>query len=288
MNRNPGDIRTNGEVRELTPHLSRKLCLICQCRLTVHQEVRGGVCDRLECHRKRMVEIETQRLREEAAALERTAAEHCAKIAPLLGIADAASLRVTVIPYFHRKVVKLSRRRRSEFRTHVANVLREAFEGKFDPAAVTNLKIELMSHARESSDEPALGSACAVCTGFCCRNGGTHAYLDVAVIRSYMARHPGMRLGAVLKAYMSNLPDATYDGSCVYHGSSGCGLPREMRASECNDYFCDGLASLRKDIAEEGPKTVFLAVAEGQKIMDAAVIEPDGKTVRMRASREER
>jgi hypothetical protein len=281
MNRIPSDLLTKNAARGPMPVLSQKLCVICRRALTVHQEARGRICDDRECRRRMAVEMDIQRRRNEAEALRQAVMECRDAIAPLAGVADADALRMAIIPYFQWGIAKLPRKRRAEFRAHLAGVIREALKGEFDAAAVTNLKIELMSHAQAPSSEPALAASCAVCTGFCCRNGGAHAYLDIAVVRSYMARHPGMRPGQILRAYLRQLPVATHEGSCVYHGASGCGLPRDMRSSECNEYFCEGLASLRTEIASEGPKTVFLAAAEGGKILKAAVIEPDGATTRV-------
>jgi hypothetical protein len=282
MNRASGDVRAEGTVRDSMSYLSREVCAICQCRLTVHQQARGGICDDPECRRRKAVACDLQRRQEKAAAVRRMAVKYCDEMSPRLGVGDPASLRLAIIPYYNQPVVKLSRKRRAEFRTHLAGLLRQAFDGKFDSAAVADLEAELRHHAQAQSDDPAIGAACTVCTGFCCREGGTRAYLEVGVIRSYMARHPGMRLREVAKAYLSKLPDATSKGSCVYHGPRGCGLPREMRSSLCNTHYCGGMKDLRNEIASEGPKTVLLVAADEEgEFLKSAVIEPDGKTMRL-------
>lgn len=281
MNRSFGGHRAEGAVRKPVSFLSRKGCAICQRMLTVHQEVRGGICDDPECRKRQAVASDLRRQKEKAAAVWAMALSYRDQVAPRIGVGDPASLRLAVIPFYNQPVVKLPRKRRAEFRAHLAGVLRQAFEGQFDSKAVTDLEAELRHHAQAHSDEPAIGAACAVCTGFCCRVGGTRAYLDVGAIRSYMARHPGMRFREVLKEYLSKLPDATCKGSCVYHGPKGCSLPRAMRSSVCNAYYCGGLTDLRNEIASEGPKTVLLVAAEERKLLKSAMIEPDGKTVRL-------
>jgi hypothetical protein len=281
MKRLSGDLRGGAIPNDPAIHFSRNGCAICQCRLSVHQEARGGICDNPECRRKNAAAIGLRRQQEEAAALRLMAVSYRDEVSPRLGLVAPASLRLAIIPYYHQPIEKLSRTRRVEFRAHLAGAVRQAFGAKFDSAAVSDLVEELRPHAQAQVDGPAVGAACAVCTGFCCRGGGTRAYLSVAVIRSYIARHPGMQFREVLKAYLSRLPDATYRGSCVYHGSDGCGLSREMRSSVCNTYYCDGMQELRSEIAAEGPKTVLLLAAEGRQLLKSAAIKPDGETARL-------
>jgi hypothetical protein len=233
------------------------------------------------------VAFDLRRQQEKAADVKRVALKYRDEVSVRLGADDPASLRISIIPNYHQPVVELPRKRRAEFRAHLTAVLARAFEGKFDAADVADLEAELWHHTQSESDIPAVGAACAVCTGFCCREGGTRAYLDVGVIRSYMARHPGMRLREVLRAYLEKLPNATFNGSCVYHGPGGCGLPREMRSSVCNTYYCDGMKGLRNEIASEGPKTVLLLAVEDREVLKSAVIEPDGTTVGLAGPREE-
>jgi hypothetical protein len=264
--------------------LSRNICAICQCRLTVHQEARGGVCDRLACRSRKAAEIDARRRQVKAAdaeAARQLAVEYYDKMKPRLGVADPASLRLVIIPDYDQPVVKLPRKRRAQFRARLADVIQETSEEKMSPEVMIALAEDLRIRAQERPSDPAVAASCAVCTGCCCREGGTSAYLDRAAIRSYMARHPGMRFREVLKAYLSKLPSATFKGSCVYHGPTGCALPREMRASICGTYYCDGMKTLRKEIASEGPKTTLLVSTEKGKLFKAAVIEPDGKTMRL-------
>jgi hypothetical protein len=288
MNPLSAQLRDGGATGNPALHLSPKNCAICQRGLTVHQEARGVVCDDPECRRKSAVALDVRRRQEKAAAVKEAALKYRGEISLRLGVGDPVSLRLAIIPYYHQPVVKLSRQRRGEFRAHLAVVLQQAFAGKFDVAAVADLEAELWHHAQAESEAPVVGAACAVCTGFCCRGGGTRAYLDLGAVRSFMARHPGMRLREVLRAYLGKLPDATHQGSCVYHGPRGCGLPREMRSSVCNTFYCDGVKGLRNEIAAEGPKSVLLLAADEGEFLKSAVIEPDGKTADLMNPREEK
>ena len=46
---------------------------------------------------------------------------------------------------------------------------------------------------------------------------------------------------AMAREFLRHLPRVSYSGSCVYHGRTGCGLPREMRAAICNRFYCGSL-----------------------------------------------
>ena len=278
MNRISEPIRDENTRRGPAAHSSRKVCEICRCRLTVHQEVRGGICDDPKCRGRKAVEFDARR-RQQRTAVRQMALKYRDETASRLGIGDPASLRLAVIPFYHQPVVQLSGKSRAEFKAHLVRVLRKALDGKSDSASEEDLEAELRQHAQAPFDAPAVGASCAVCTGFCCREGGTRAYLGVIALRSYMARHPGMRIREILHAYLSKLPDATCKGSCVYHGPRGCGLPREMRSSVCNNYYCGGMQGLQNEIASEGPGTVLLAALEEGRILKSAIVESDGKTI---------
>ena len=288
MNHKLQDIRAEGGEGEPLRCFSRKVCEICQCRLTVHQEARGGVCDRAPCRARQAAESDARRRQASAAEAEavRVVTEkYREEVAGRIGTADSASLRLVVIPFYDQPVVKLARRRRAQFRAHLARVIREALQEETGAGDTIAMDEERRPPAHQEFDEPSVGASCAVCAGSCCRAGGTHAYLDRAAIRASMARHPGMAFRDVLKAYLSKLPDATFKGSCVYHGSNGCGLPREMRSSVCNTFYCDGMKKLRTDIVSDGPKTALLVAVEHAKISKSAIIEPDGGVVRLPESR---
>ena len=291
MNHKLQEIRTEGGVEPLR-FFSRKVkvCEVCQCRLTVHQEARGGVCDRAQCRATQAAESDVRRrqaIAAEAEAVRAVTEKYRAAVAGRNGAADPASLRLVVIPYYDQPVVKLTRMRRAQFRAQLTRVIRETLQEETGAGNPIAMDEEPRRLAQQEFNEPALGACCAVCAGSCCRAGGTTAYLDRAAIRTSMARHPGMAFRDVLMAYLSKLPDATFKGSCVYHGSNGCGLPREMRSSVCNNYFCEGMQKLRTEIASDGPKTALLLAVENAEISKSAVIAPDGKTVRLAGRRAE-
>ena len=268
-----------------TPFLSEKRCAYCATRLDVHQAVREGICAAAVCRRKRDIKLAAQQRRVEVADSQRAAADFRARVAPSLGVADPQSLTLAIVPNFQRKVLKTPRSRRMEFRAHLIRVVRQAFEEKLDTWSVSTLAEELDRTVREQIPFPEAAAGCATCRGHCCRTAGTHAYLDATTMRAYLARHPGLRWREVVRAFMEQLPDATFDYSCVYHGRHGCALPREMRASLCNQFYCGGLKELRDAIAVSGPTPVLVVAIDGGKVRRSTLIQADGTQVRVQKVR---
>jgi hypothetical protein len=79
---------------------------------------------------------------------------------------------------------------------------------------------------------------------------------------------------ALLRLYLSRVPDAAYQDSCIFHGKHGCTLDRSMRADVCNTYYCGGLSAFKKSKDAFGP-TVVLA-GEGEKMRVSATLTPRG------------
>jgi len=98
-------------------------------------------------------------------------------------------------------------------------------------------------------------TACALCRGWCCRNGGDDAFLD----ESTLARvSPDMMPAAeAIQLYMERVPDGAYHNSCIFHGAKGCALDRSMRSDVCNSYYCNGLHSFFALSEEPGPTVVI-------------------------------
>ena len=203
-------------------------------------------------------------------------------MAPALGVSDPTSLALAIVPNFHRPVIKTAPLRRAEFRAHLLRVVRQAFEEKLDAAGVSALAEELSEAVATTPDFPEGHAACATCRGFCCRTGGTHAYLNATVIRSHLARHPGLRPAEIIRAFLKKLPAQTFDHSCVYHGRQGCTLPRDMRASLCNQFQCAGLKELHDTLATTGPRPVLIVTHDGEKIRRSTLTHPKGGKMRTR------
>jgi hypothetical protein len=216
-----------------------------------------GACRRAALHRAR-------REREARAAGERLARAAALRdgSAAALGVAEPAAYPVTVIPSADAPATPLPKRRRRALRAHLARIIAEAVArgaptGPPDPGP-------------PAAPPPApdlaavLGGACAQCRGACCAQGGEHAYLTAERMQHYLAAHPTQSAEDALEAYAGRVADVTARRSCVYHGTAGCTLPREMRADVCNRHYCEALWRFRADLDDGVPPRAFFAAVDGE------------------------
>lgn len=105
----------------------------------------------------------------------------------------------------------------------------------------------------QAREEPISGLAgeviragCALCRGHCCRGGGTHAYIDERTMARVRTERAAMTAAAVIGLYMKSIARPGFRDSCLFHGSAGCTLPRDLRAELCNSYHCNGLKNFLK------------------------------------------
>jgi hypothetical protein len=235
------------------PHLSREACRSCGGALTVHEEARGGFCAKPACRHaslRRGIALLQRDIarREEAAAavLKQRVAEACVTIIPSLGLAGPESPAVATVPATSKSVVKLPRRRKSQFRRQLASIVAESVKQSAASPAPSLPEEELPAAAQFGEETPAMRDGCATCRGHCCRLGADrNAFLDALTLRRYMTAEPGQRPRDIIRAYVDRIPELSVAGSCVFHGAAGCTLPRRMRAAICNGYHCDGLKQIQ-------------------------------------------
>lgn len=124
-----------------------------------------------------------------------------------------------------------------------------------------------------TDDDLIVGRSCATCRGECCTAGGEHAFLRIDSIERMRRQHPEMSADAMLQSYADMLPARHYRGSCVYHTTDGCALPRDMRSNLCNRYVCGGLTQLRRAMHEHESTSVFVAAADSVHLRRVALID---------------
>jgi hypothetical protein len=117
-------------------------------------------------------------------------------------------------------------------------------------------------------------TACSLCKGSCCRNGGDHAFLGERALARVRLDHPGISDDALRQHYLDRVPAESYQGSCIFHGREGCTLDRSMRTDVCNQYFCGGLIDYMK-AGEPAMPTMVLA-GGGKKMRRSPVLIPAG------------
>jgi hypothetical protein len=229
--------------------LDTATCAVCHTPLPPHGRCEGA-CRERACGERARRQAE-ERLARATALRDRSAAA--------LGVAEPAAYRVKVVPSVDAPATPLPKRRRRALRAHLARILDEAAalgppSGPPDPGPPA-------PPPPAPDVEAVLGGACAQCRGACCGAGGEHAYLTAERMRRYLAAHPTLTAADALEAYAGRVPAVTTRRSCVYHGTAGCALPREMRADVCNRHYCESLWRFRADLADgEAPRAFFAAV----------------------------
>jgi len=125
-----------------------------------------------------------------------------------------------------------------------------------------------------------LGAACATCRGECCTAGGTHAFLrddSLVRVRAFLARDGREdSASAIVTEYARHLPERHYRGSCVYHTTAGCALPRALRSNLCNRYLCGGLTQLSRALDASLGDVAYVAAADSVHLRRVALLGPNG------------
>jgi hypothetical protein len=228
------------------------------------------VCATEECRRQRLLAEAREYERHKREELWGRVRQLRDRSAEAIGIADAATIPLAVIPYTEGPVGPLPEHRRDALRTHLRELIRRAAEeppDEPDEPAAPDLPPDMLA---------VLGRACGQCGGYCCRKGGEHAFLRVNTVRRYFADHPDHGPDECVEVYLSYTNADSNEGSCVYHRPDGCALPRELRSGVCNWYLCDGLHEFRRAVPAGEPPRGFFASASGSLIMAAGFIDATG------------
>lgn len=247
-------------------------CAVCERPLSPQQQAER-VCANDVCRRTRFITQVREATRAERTAVEAEAIPRRDAHAAALGL-DPRALPIAIVPSLDRPMTPLPADRRDAFIEYLAGQIATAFErGASTPSP----------DAPDPSPEfppvylAAFRGACATCRGACCTKGGTRAFLSVERMQRYIAEHPEQAPAEILAAYVAYLQSETIDGSCVYHGSAGCTLPREMRSDTCNRFNCGALYELRRFIPLDRPATVCLTAADNRHVSRTAVLSTDAE-----------
>jgi len=177
------------------------------------------------------------------------------------------------LPSNGEAVTHLPLRRREMFEAHLRSIIAMSSETSAEPPA----PLPTVDRAGENPVSKLLDRACGTCRGRCCRMAGKkNAYLAPESIQVYRARNPSVSTDDIVTAYLSRIPDETYEGSCVFHGRRGCVLPRLLRSEMCNWFLCDSLIELSRRVALEDRARVFAVAMQDLDPDRLAVFDADG------------
>jgi hypothetical protein len=254
-----------------------KLCRICGRPLS-DQDWASGTCAAPDCRRAALArqahEDHEQRVRQEQKLREQ-AQKLRDHVMNRFGIREPKSFLLAVIPAAVHRVTRLPAQRRREFRDHLQSLIDRAASLPVPPT-VDQESVTESALIQDARLQAASGNACACCQGSCCRGGAyTHAYLGVETLQRYMATHPNQSPRQILAAYLRHMGDETCEGSCVYHRTDGCSLPRDMRANICNEFYCGGLREFRENVPTTGPVRGFFVATTDDAIQRAALVHEE-------------
>lgn len=198
------------------------------------------------------------------------------------------ALPVILLPANSRNTTELPEESRDTFLDKLRGTIAEAFlETVRDNSAPMSAEA---TQAREDAgwtlpeSIPAMpdiiGASCGTCRGECCTAGGTHGFLhadSIMRVRAQLTDDGETVTPESLEAhYASFLPARHYRGSCVFHTTAGCNLPRALRSNLCNRYVCGGLAQLTRALVSTAQTSAYVAAADSVHLRRMALVTVDG------------
>lgn len=178
-------------------------------------------------------------------------------------------LPIVILPRFEESLAG-NAERRDAFREVIASKAREAV------ATVAGVDPEAAQLDEQAPDDPwstqALAEACGECRGWCCRNGGNYAYLQESDLRRVAAEQGITTWEDMVERYLSFVPDATYQDSCIFHGRAGCGLPRSLRSETCTSFLCEAAFSLCETIRRGATGLMLVSTSINEESENESVI----------------
>ncbi len=257
-------------------------CVHCGCPITFTQlHTFEGVCDDAKCKRMQLnAWYDTKRLADKERLLRRRqvameAYEKTVEANPTNATGQAVKLtnrQVYAVPAMMRALTDLPEDRRTAFVDHLTSMVDSSFRENNVIASEAVDSDQVAFDRCEANPLPILSAACGTCRGDCCRNGGTHAFVSTKLIDGMRRENPGNSPQELIDLYLSYLPQRSFDESCVYHQTTGCALPREMRADLCNQFECEDLDFIRTQ--SDASPTVLVSL-EGLTPVRIVVFEHD-------------
>ena len=198
------------------------------------------------------------------------------------------ALPVILLPANSRNTTELPEESRDAFLDKLRVTIAEAFS-----EAVRDNSAPMSAEAVQAREDagwalpdsiPAMpdiiGASCGTCRGECCTAGGTHGFLhadSIMRVRAHLTDDGEPVTPESLEArYASHLPARHYRGSCVFHTTAGCNLPRALRSNLCNRYVCGGLAQLTRALVATAHTSAYVAAADSVHLRRVALVTVTG------------
>ncbi len=183
---------------------------------------------------------------------------------------EIESYRLAVLPFNNDRVSRLPPQRRTLFEQHLREQLAEARhrlaagETYSPPQAPPDDSAQ--TPAERDAESRLLGAGCATCRGKCCQLGGNHAFQSSMTLMGYLERFPSLDDDTIVSQYLAHLAEETLGKGCVFQGSLGCTLPRDMRAEICNTFFCGDIRMLKNRFSPGEPVRAYIVNQRGGRL----------------------
>ncbi len=128
----------------------------------------------------------------------------------------------------------------------------------------------------EDCDSRAVVNACSTCRGWCCRMGHQHAYLSPEFLAWRLKTEPSVTPEEMVDDYIDRIPAESQNESCLYHTTTGCAMPREIRSSTCNDFLCPGIRQHQSAIDEDPHQATVVVAFDGDAYVRVGDMGSDG------------
>lgn len=250
-----------------------KQCAICAATLDRHQAVRSEVCQKSECVRLyagQQAQLRTSRREKNRRLAKKRAAALTSSLMTTGKLARRGDFRIATVPAWNNPPGPASPERQLKFQQHLDELLAQWVATTEEISA----DVSEAGTALESGPElNLLLQACATCRGECCQYGSTHAFLKLENIRNWFALNPESSLEECRHAYLSKLAEINYENSCVFHGVTGCGLPRNLRSRTCNHFSCRDLDRVLLERKANPAATTVIAAGSGAGVHRINVVD---------------
>lgn len=189
---------------------------------------------------------------------------------------DQQPSHTVAIPSGRSELVPLDQSRIDRYRSHLENVIDEALQYESvneapddnNKNAYRKLNEQLQLFARRPDVKAISDNLCRLCKGGCCSRGENHAYLSASSMRRQLDDNPGWTKEDLMEQYLSRLPRRSSKNACINQGREGCVLPRDLRSSTCNFFFCGALSNYQKTAEEEHLRAPVLAIKRRHALWD--------------------
>lgn len=192
---------------------------------------------------------------------------------------------VAVVPHLAARITPSDQQKVERIRERLRSLVQWAFSHEFDDSELprrpgwdsSGHATAHIYHADDIAEEassvesPIFSTGCRMCRGYCCVTGSEHAYLNIGLIRDFIAENSDLAEEQVVQAYMQYVPESSFENSCIFHGEMGCTLPRNMRSDMCNRWLCPGLKRVRESL-EHGTPPLFFIVASDEKTSSEEIV----------------